>query len=478
MVDLTLIFGPGSAGLSAKDAARRSEKRYVRSEGQLAVYEPSRNPTGHVLTAWEAFTAYGPEVLEEAVEYGSAILKQTKDSTADALRRQREKIELPHKSVGKATEIPGADVKAAEAFPSKLTLSELERIAFALGLDERMLAFRTDAGGDTKLAYRLKTLKEERSSSSPISAGTALLFAEASSIIRAQIRLQEWLYLPTEKDKFVPDSYYGHQYNPVWKIGYELAERARSVLGLGDSPIDSMRKLVEERLGIPVIQARLPNKIAGATIMTTDEDGQEARGVVLNTVGQNENVWVRRATLAHELGHLLYDPDKRLENIRVDSYRDSQRDPQKKGRTDYVEQRANAFAIAFLAPNDAIRKLAHGPVSEDAAANVMCTFGISHTAARYHIANVHYGEFEVPTNVVYAEPSDEQKAAEDFTLDQFPLHGTRDQRRGRFSGLVAEACKQGLLSEHTAALYLQCSPDDVIDNLERLQDLYPTGAAA
>lgn len=239
-----------------------------------------------------------------------------------------------------------------------------------------------------------------------------------------------------------------------------------------------MRKLVEKRLRIPVIQARLPNKIAGATIMTTDEDGQEARGVVLNTVGQNENVWVRRATLAHELGHLLYDPDKRLENIRIDSYRDSQRDPQKKGGTDYVEQRANAFAIAFLAPNDAVRKLAPGPISEDAAANVMHTFGIGHTAARYHIANVHHGEFKVPTNVVYAEPSDEQKAAEDFTLDQFPLHGTRDQRRGRFSGLVAEACKQDLLSEHTAALYLQCSPDDALDNLERLQAPYLTGAAA
>lgn len=147
MVDLTLIFGPGSTGLSAKDAARRSERRYVRSEGQLAVYEPSRNPTGHVLTAWEAFTAYGPEVIEEAVEYGSAILKQTKRSTANALKRQREDLHLSHKSVGKAAKVREADVKAAEASPSKLTISELERIAFALGLDERMLAFQTDSGG-------------------------------------------------------------------------------------------------------------------------------------------------------------------------------------------------------------------------------------------------------------------------------------------------------------------------------------------
>ena len=50
------------------------------------MYEESRNPTGHVLTAWEAFNAYGVGVLEEAVEYGAAILKRTKDSTSSALR--------------------------------------------------------------------------------------------------------------------------------------------------------------------------------------------------------------------------------------------------------------------------------------------------------------------------------------------------------------------------------------------------------
>ena len=71
-------------------------------------------------------------------------------------------------------------------------------------------------------------------------------------------------------------------------------------------------------------------------------------------------MWIRRATLAHELGHLLYDPDSRLQNVCVDSYIGSRKDPQTY-ESDFVEQRANAFAIAFLAPIDAVGKLAPTP---------------------------------------------------------------------------------------------------------------------
>ena len=270
-----------------------------------------------------------------------------------------------------------------------------------MGLDERLLAFTPDSGGDAKLAYRLKMLQGEMGDSAgAMSAGTALLFSEAASIIRVQHRLQKWLGIRPESDSFRPDGDYGSPETPAWRLGYNLARKTRETLGLGDSPVFSMRELVEKRLGIPVIQARLPRQIAGATVMTRG-DGGEARGVVLNTVGENENVWVRRATLAHELGHLLYDPEIELENVRVDSYLDSQTNPETETpETDFVEQRANAFAIAFLAPNEAVRQLAPTPVSEESVASVMTTFGISHTAARYHVANCHYRQFEVPSGIV------------------------------------------------------------------------------
>ena len=472
---LTAIFGPGSESRSVEDAARRSTKSFVRSEDELAEYVEWRNPTGRVMSAWEAYTSFGMDILEEALDYGSAILRSTAEPTGRMLERRRKDLSLSHYSVGRAAKVSKSDVSVAESSSSRVSSVEtLERIAFVLGLDERLLAFRPAAGGDSDLAYRLRTLQGERTGlEGTISAGTTILFAEAASIIRVQLRLQRWLGLPMESDEFDPHMDYGDSMRPAWRIGYDLARQARYTLKLGQSPIRSMRDLVESRLGIPVIQARLPSWIAGATVMTTDEDGGEARGVILNTVGENQNVWIRRATLAHELGHLLYDPHTRLQNVQVDSYLDNRRNPETTASdTDYVEQRANAFAVAFLAPNDAVRELAPAPISEQSVSNVMHTFGVSHTAARYHIANSHYRNFDVPSQVLDSSPSDEQKALENFTTDFFPISETSDQRRGRFAGLVAACYKQGFISADTAAMYLQCSVEDFRKKVDMLQELF------
>ncbi len=147
--------------------------------------------------------------------------------------------------------------------------------------------------------------------------------------------------------------------------------------------------LVEERLGIPVVQAPLPGntEIAGATVAAADDREGEVRGIVFNTLGANENVWVRRTTLAHELGHLLFDPPERLENLRVDSYAEGRTDPQGGEAADFVEQRANAFAVAFLAPDDAVRETAPAPLTTASVAKTMRTFGIGKVAAGHRICN-------------------------------------------------------------------------------------------
>ena len=246
-------------------------------------------------------------------------------------------------------------------------------------------------------------------------------------------------------------------------------------MGLGKEPILSMRELVEERLGIPIVQAPLPGntEIAGATVATTDKDGNDARGIVLNIEGANRNVWVRRTTLAHELGHLLYDPVEKIKNLRIDSYEEGEIDPQGGKDKDIVEQRANAFAIAFLAPNEAVREIVSFPPSADTVTETMRSFGIGQVAARYHIHNCLYQKYDIPHVDVTAEtPSDEQIAAENFTIDYFPFPDTRDQRRGRFAYLVAKCHKDGFISEYTAALYLQCTVEDLTNKLDSLIDLY------
>ena len=223
-----------------------------------------------------------------------------------------------------------------------------------------------------------------------------------------------------------------------------------------------MRDLVEGGLGIPIVQAELPRAIAGATISSNGE-----RGIVLNVEGANANVWIRRATLAHELAHILFDPEEYLSNVRVDSYDDVARNVEHGSQSpDHVEQRANAFAVEFLAPREAVKELVPSPAQVQAAKieKVMSTFGIGKAAARFHVGNTWWGQAELPPeSAIRATPTDEQRAAEDFTLDFFQPKVTPEQRRGRFALLVAEAAAMGLITADTAAQYLACSEEEFSD---------------
>ena len=472
---LESVFGEHPPGLSDRDIARRSERRFVRSNNQISAYDPDRKPTGHVLTAWEAYDAFGMDVLVEALEYGAGIILARRRAVESSLKDRREELGLSRESVAKSVGVSSQEIRQAEEDARSVEIQSLERIAFGLGLDDRLLAYHPTAGADDKLAVRLKTLQTDNEvGAARLSAGTVLLLAEAASIVRIQSKLQRELGLAPRYGEFEPSSDYGSTVNPAWRVGYLLAEQARQHLGLGAGPIPSMRSLVEEDLGIPVMQAQLQQEIAGATVAVTGDDGREYRGIVLNTVGQNENVWVRRATLAHEVGHLIYDPENNLERVRVDTYDMNHANPED-GLRDYVEQRTNAFAIAFLAPLDSIRASAPTPISGESLSKVMRRYGLSLTAARFHVHNAHYRQYGLPADhdIPSTRPGDDWKAAEDFTTDYFPIRRTPIQRRGRFAGLVAAGYEERLLSEETAAGYLACDVNDFQDNLDTIRSIYP-----
>ena len=470
MSTVEAVFGPEFAHLDEEEAARKSSLRFVRGRSELGVFDATRNPTGHALTAWEAYQAYGLTVLEEAVEYGSAILvhRSGMEPTIDS---RMENLGLTSSAVANETGLHKEVVEQAHLPSADNQVRDLERIGFVLGLDELQVGYRPIGEADADLAVRLKTLRPPKPSGSRRLGPRAVLsFAHAASVIRTQCRLQRWLGIEGLRQRFEPTDDYGDASVPAYKIGYELAEHARKALNLGDRPIGSMRELVEGTLGIPVIQAKLPESIAGATIAVNDA-GSEARGIVLNTVGANQNVWVRRATLAHELGHLLFDPIQRLERVRVDTYQSNEIDPQ--GLTaDYVEQRANAFAISFLAPMDAVRDVAPTPLEGDSIPKIMRTFGISHTAARYHIRNSYFRQIELPHDPVHAAPSDEQRAAENFTIDWFPIGATPEMRRGRFVEVVTSCFDNDYISDDSAARYMNCGKTEFRDNIGTIRGLY------
>lgn len=474
------VFGISNVA-DPDDAARRSPRRFVRGRYQISPFDELRNPKGSVISAFEAFRAYGIDVLDEAIEYGSALLLRHPNSAGDAVRRQREALGLSRKAVSRKgspglseADIERIETGAADDIPYPI----IERIAFAIGLDERQIAFNPKV---TNIAGRLKTMQTSSPGSGllKLSPSTVSILTEAASVIRIQNDLQSSLGSTGNASSFEPTDDYGTQLSPAWKIGYELALKTRRRLGMRDEPVVSMRDLVETTLGIPVVQAELPRTIAGVTISVTD-GARPVRGIVLNTKGPNDNPLVRRATLAHELGHLLYDPNPELDDAHVDSYMELDIDPQRSrsasseaaARVDRVEQRANAFAISFLAPVEAVRDSVEVPIGEQHVVDTVLKFGISVTAARFHIRNAYYGNFEVPDLDMLSVSGEDWRGVEDFAIGYFRPIETPITRRGRFAGLVVHAWKRNLLSVETASRYLNCSEDALTSDADGIEAMY------
>lgn len=188
----------------------------------------------------------------------------------------------------------------------------------------------------------------------------------------------------------------------------------------------------------------------------------------------NTNVWIRRTTLAHELAHILFDPEERLSNVRVDSYEQLGRDTEDNAQPqNEVEQRANAFAVEFLAPGEAVREMTDvAEVNGEDIGRVMSKFGIGRAAARFHVGNAWNRQVELPpVSTIRSAPTDEQRAAEDFTQDYFPIQRTPGQRRGRFALLVAEAVDGGLITADTATQYLTCHENELSDAMPYLLEM-------
>lgn len=458
--DLDIVFGADVAGDTASERARHSTRWFARSQAQLAPYRTGM--TGLQITAQAALELVGFEKLVEAVDKGAVVVNPTLDEPARTIREQREALEVTIADVSGALEISEKVVAEAEVRGTVTQIRTLLRIAQVLGLNDDLLSARPQADADRELALRLRTLRHDRNAK--LSASLVLKLSEAAWVISKQYRT---LQLLGEEGKptaaFRPDGDYGP---PAWRQGFELADQTRKLLDIDPiGPIPSVRKIIE-RLGIPLVQVELGHTFAGATL----QNGSD-RGIVVNVEGDNTNVWVRRTTLGHELGHLLWDPAQKLQRLHVDRYRDLN-----VRSMEPVEARANAFAIALLAPRAAVVAILQKPsrVSEKVA-ELMSTFGIAATAAKFHLANVanDWGQPLDTTRVrrdLLPVPSNQWTADENWTVDYFPIPVPLS-RRGRFAGLVALAAKQGLISLDQAAASLMVTTTQLDGHLDELIDV-------
>lgn len=457
---LDAVFGPGE-GATPEQRAVHSRRLFVRGL-DLLTFDESPKATGRRLSAREALDAYGFDKLCEIVHDGSAIITSDPSAVGRTLRERRQQLGIQRRTLASKCGLAPEVVDAMEA-SKRRPIREYERVARVLGLDERFISFEAVPRGNERVAVRLRTLSQDRPS---LSSTIVATLTEASWVAMTQIRLEEQLGLHVPKHRFTPSNDYGSRSRPAYRVGYELADMFRRRVNLGGSPIPSMRDLVEHSLAVPVIQAPLGDHIAGATLQA---EGTR-RAIVLNINGKNLDACVRRSTMAHELCHLLFDPNPQLQDLRVDEY--AELDQRDDTRADPVEQRANAFAVQLLAPQaDAVARYQ----SANGLSGVLDHFGISFTAGRYQVWNG--VRRSVPLESIYApnrRPEVDWDARETYTLAFHPIRSLVDHpsRAGRFGALAVRAASVGIVSWDTVAEWLFCTVTDARRAEDALRDLY------
>ena len=243
---------------------------------------------------------------------------------------------------------------------------------------------------------------------------TVVALSEASSIIRIQHRLQNWLGIhPKVKTYILSDNYKYNQRTPS-HLGYILAHTLRAQLGLGSTIISSMKELIENELCVPVIQIKMSPSIHGVVVTTADEYNNEIRGIVINASYE-----IQEYIIAQKLAQVLYDSNSMIQTLQVGLYENNN---EQDITTENINQRNNAFSLAF-----------HNPTKSLAEIN----------------------------NDLDAIQSYTQPYPKNHCIDDFPISTTPIQRQGRFAGLVAASYEHGLISEHTAAQYLNCETTEL-----------------
>lgn len=156
----------------------------------------------------------------------------------------------------------------------------------------------------------------------------------ASQRVRVEAEVVDYLqrYLVVEEILGVDSTAWnrpllGHRFLGREVDGERVAQDLRQRWNLGAGPVPDLTSLLEVQ-GIKVLAIALPNRLAGLTCcVRRSRTGTRVPVIVVNRQDALER---RRFTLAHELGHCLFDEESPVDH----------------------EKAADVFAGAFLAPKE------------------------------------------------------------------------------------------------------------------------------
>ncbi len=255
----------------------------------------------------------------------------TQEQLAARLRAAREACRLTQDEVAENLGVSRATIAQTELGKRPVSSLELDKLAYLYGRDIREFlsdefrerdAFAALFRGDPDLA------KDE---------ATREVLRRCMELGRQLTKLETvvgvgrgWTAAPA-----YPSVAPGSKWDAVQQ-GERVASEERRRLGLGWAPIGDLPELLEAQ-GVRALARDLPSNISGLTL-------SEPGVGLLVAANRKHHPHRVRFSYAHEDAHVLLDRERLGLISRVED------------RNDLIEVRANAFAAAFLMPEDGVRE--------------------------------------------------------------------------------------------------------------------------
>lgn len=254
----------------------------------------------------------------------------SKSTLASRIRSARESANLTQADVADELGIPRSAVVQIEAGNRNVSSLELERIAHLVGRNiQDFLQPTFDEEEALTVLFR---------STAPSSGGAVPpQVRDCITIARERRNLERLAGI--ERARRNPASYDLGRPGTRWESisqGDRIAEAERKRLGLDRAPIPDIAQLIESQ-GVQTALIELEDDISGFTLT-----GNSIPAIV--AVNRSHHPHRQRFSFAHEYAHILLDQDAHGFVSRL-----SERD-------DLREMRANAFAGAFLLPEEGVRE--------------------------------------------------------------------------------------------------------------------------
>jgi len=229
----------------------------------------------------------------------------------------------------------------------------------------------------------------------------------------------------------------------VVELAESVANGERRRLGLGEQPVDKLRRLLEWEVGLRIFYWPLPSAIAGMYAFSDDLGGC----IMVNRKHPAER---RRASMLHEYGHLI-----------VDRYKPGIDYLNMPGRKPANERFAEAFALSFLMPATAVRQRFHDIVATTNDFQVADLCRLSHfffvSVEAMAIRLEQLGLISKGSWALIKESKFAPRQA--AVLLDLPAHrDTLDYYPERYKYLAVHAFEQEKISEEQLAHFLRCDP--------------------